>query len=66
MGISILEDLKSAPWVDIDGRWYNELKHDNEVEILDFMRLEDMYFIASHAYKNGYDVPDTQRAYVLN
>ena len=66
VAISILEDLKSAPWEDIDGRWYNELMHDKEVEILDFMKLENMYFTGTYTYKNGYDVPDTQSAYVLN
>ena len=66
VAISVLEDLKSTPWEDIDGRWYNELIHDKEVELLDLIKLENMYFTGSCTYKNGYDVPNTQRAYVLN
>ena len=66
MTISVLEDLKSAPWEDIDGRWYTELIHDKEVDLLHLIKLENMYFTRSCIYENGYDVPNTQRAYVVN
>ena len=37
--ISVIEELKSIPWKDIDKAWYNELIQDKQVDLLDLVKL---------------------------
>ena len=50
---------------DIDKTWYDELIYDKEVELLDLVKLGCVSGSGIITHEEGYDVPDTQRAYVI-
>ena len=57
--------MKSTQWKDIDKTWYDELICDKEVELLDLVKLGCVSSSGIITRDDGYDVPDTQRAYVI-
>ena len=63
--MSVFKELKSTLWKYIDRTWYDELMHDKEVELLDLVKLGCVSSSGIITCDDGYDVPDTQRAYVI-
>ena len=63
---SSFKELKALQWKDIDETWINDKEVDPFDHIIKFANKSSTTTSDAITHDESYDVPDTQRAYVLN